>query len=89
MQADAVVFLIDASDKSRFAESKAEMDSLLADEEVITYDSCLSFTQVSACSTTKKACTLRSHYTRSIPVFLFQFPLTASVNSSADIREQD
>ena len=34
--ADAVVFLIDASNKSRFAESKAELDCLLADEQVYT-----------------------------------------------------
>lgn len=32
--ADAVVFIIDASDTSRFSESKVELDSLLADEEV-------------------------------------------------------
>lgn len=31
---DAVVFLIDASDRSRFMESKAELDSLLSDEQV-------------------------------------------------------
>ena len=32
--ADAVVFLIDASDTSRFSVSKRELDSLLADEQV-------------------------------------------------------
>ena len=32
--ADAVVFIIDASDQSRFAESKRELDGVLADEQV-------------------------------------------------------
>jgi len=31
---DAIVFLIDACDRMRFGESKAEMDSLLADEQL-------------------------------------------------------
>ena len=34
MAADAVVFMVDAADQSRFAESKAELDILLADEQV-------------------------------------------------------
>ena len=32
---DAIVFLIDVWDRQRFIESKAELDSLLADEQVI------------------------------------------------------
>ena len=32
---DAIVFLIDVWDRERFAESKAELDSLLSDEQVI------------------------------------------------------
>jgi len=32
--ADVVVFIIDASDQSRFAESKRELDGVLADEQV-------------------------------------------------------
>lgn len=32
---DAIVFLIDVWDRNRFIESKAELDSLLADEQVI------------------------------------------------------
>lgn len=32
--ADAVVFIIDAADQSRFAESKRELDGVLADEQV-------------------------------------------------------
>lgn len=31
---DAIVFLIDASDKDRFRESKIELDSLLTDEQL-------------------------------------------------------
>ena len=32
---DAIVFLIDVWDRERFAESKAELDSLLSDEQVV------------------------------------------------------
>ena len=32
MQVDAVVYLVDAYDKERFAESKKELDALLSDE---------------------------------------------------------
>ena len=32
---DAIVFLIDVWDRNRFIESKAELDSLLSDEQVI------------------------------------------------------
>lgn len=31
---DAIVFLVDASDRSRFVESKQELDSLLTDESL-------------------------------------------------------
>ena len=31
---DAIVFLIDVWDRTRFQESKAELDSLLSDEQV-------------------------------------------------------
>ena len=34
---DAVVFIIDAYDRSRFEESKIELDSLLRDEQVSSY----------------------------------------------------
>lgn len=32
MQVDAVVYLVDAYDKERFAQSKKELDALLSDE---------------------------------------------------------
>jgi GTP-binding protein SAR1 len=34
MQVDAVVYLVDAYDKERFAESKKELDALLSDESL-------------------------------------------------------
>lgn len=36
MQVDAVVYLVDANDKERFAESKKELDALLSDESLTT-----------------------------------------------------
>jgi len=36
MQVDAVVYLVDAYDKERFAESKKELDALLSDESLTT-----------------------------------------------------
>ena len=35
---DAVVFVIDVSDPSRFAESKTELNSILQDEQVIKHN---------------------------------------------------
>lgn len=36
VQVDAVVYLVDAYDKDRFAESKRELDALLSDEALAT-----------------------------------------------------
>lgn len=36
VQVDAVVYLVDAYDKERFAESKRELDALLSDEALAT-----------------------------------------------------
>ena len=36
LQVDAVVYLVDAYDKERFAESKKELDALLSDEALAT-----------------------------------------------------
>ena len=36
VQVDAVVYLVDAYDKERFAESKKELDALLSDESLTT-----------------------------------------------------
>jgi len=36
IQVDAVVYLVDAYDKERFAESKKELDALLSDESLVS-----------------------------------------------------
>lgn len=36
LKVDAVVYLVDANDKERFAESKKELDALLSDESLAT-----------------------------------------------------